>query len=209
MAEAPSVPEWLQAHAVEGFAGLYIVPDFVADEQEQELIDQIYGAPALKWTQLLNRRLQNWGGLPHPRGMVPDRIPPWLSRYCELLHQRAIFPSPPNHVLINEYKRGQGIMPHEDGPLYYPMVATLNVAGSLSLDFYPKAAPAGDPPVLSLYARRRSLYVFTGPAYLEHRHGIAEREADVVDGVEIARDEARVSLTFRIVSKVLKTKIKL
>lgn len=31
----------------------------------------------------------------------------------------------PNHVLVNAYQPGQGIMPHEDGPLYHPAVAIL------------------------------------------------------------------------------------
>ena len=32
----------------------------------------------------------------------------------------------PNHVLVNEYLPGQGIMPHTDGPLFHPTIATVN-----------------------------------------------------------------------------------
>lgn len=32
-------------------------------------------APLPKWTQLTNRRLQNWGGIPHPKGMIAEEIP--------------------------------------------------------------------------------------------------------------------------------------
>ncbi|KAG8040516.1 hypothetical protein G9C98_002512 [Cotesia typhae] len=31
--------------------------------------------PLPKWTQLSNRRLQNWGGIPHQKGMVAEEIP--------------------------------------------------------------------------------------------------------------------------------------
>ena len=31
----------------------------------------------------------------------------------------------PNHVLVNEYLPGQGIMPHTDGPLFHPTIATV------------------------------------------------------------------------------------
>ena len=32
-----------------------------------------------RWTQLANRRLQNWGGVPHPKGMLAEPLPSWLS----------------------------------------------------------------------------------------------------------------------------------
>ena len=33
----------------------------------------------------------------------------------------------PNHVLVNAYLPGQGIMPHQDGPLYYPGVCIISL----------------------------------------------------------------------------------
>ena len=44
----------------------------------------------------------------------------------------------PNHVLINEYEPGQGIMPHEDGAAYHPVVATVSLGGPIVLDIYAK-----------------------------------------------------------------------
>ena len=35
-----------------------------------------------------------------------------------------------NHVLVNEYKPGDGIMPHTDGPAYVPIVATITTGGA-------------------------------------------------------------------------------
>lgn len=43
---------------------LYCIPDFVSENEEQITLKKIYEAPKIKWTHLLNRRLQNWGGLP-------------------------------------------------------------------------------------------------------------------------------------------------
>ncbi|KAK2567719.1 Alpha-ketoglutarate-dependent dioxygenase alkB-like protein 6 [Acropora cervicornis] len=42
----------------------------------------------------------------------------------------------PNPVLVNVYKPGQGIMPHEGGPLFYPVVSTINLGSHTFLDFY-------------------------------------------------------------------------
>mmetsp|Transcript_45806 Transcript_45806/g.74731 ORF Transcript_45806/g.74731 Transcript_45806/m.74731 type:complete len:157 (+) Transcript_45806:68-538(+) len=147
-----------------------------------------------------------------------------------------LLPTAPNHCLINEYRPGQGIMPHEDGPLYVPVVATLTVGGNTMLDFYPSSrvesrpeTPSSDissasnfsisssssdtstvigDPAFSLYTQRRSLYVFSSKAYTDYRHGIAERDFDVVGDETIPRT-TRISLTFRVVKKVLKAKIKL
>lgn len=35
-----------------------------------------------------------------------------------------------NHVLINEYRPGEGIMAHQDGPLYTSAVAILSLVGT-------------------------------------------------------------------------------
>jgi len=39
-----------------------------------------------------------------------------------------------NHVLVNEYLPGQGIMAHTDGPAYVPVIATLTVGGGQTLN---------------------------------------------------------------------------
>jgi alkylated DNA repair protein alkB homolog 6 len=46
--------------------------------------------------------------------------------------------SSPNHVLINEYRPGEGIMPHEDGAAYEPIVATISLGGSTVLEIFEK-----------------------------------------------------------------------
>ena len=33
----------------------------------------------------------------------------------------------PNHILLNEYLPGQGIIPHIDGDLFYPTIATVSL----------------------------------------------------------------------------------
>ena len=43
---------------------IYCIPDFVSQNEEEFTLKKIYEAPKIKWTNLLNRRLQNWGGVP-------------------------------------------------------------------------------------------------------------------------------------------------
>lgn len=65
--------------------------------------------------------LHSAGGLPHPRGMVPERLPPWLQRYVDKVSDLSLFGGlPANHVLVNQYLPGEGIMvtahPHPTSP---------------------------------------------------------------------------------------------
>ena len=46
----------------------------------------------------------------------------------------------PNHILINHYKPGEGIHPHEDGPAYAPVTATVSLGAHTVLDVYEKRA---------------------------------------------------------------------
>ena len=39
-------------------------------------------------------------------------------------------------MLVNEYLPGQGIMPHEDGGAYWPVVGTVSLGGVVVLDVY-------------------------------------------------------------------------
>merc|ERR1711971_979191 len=91
----------------------------VTEQEEENTLRNIHKAPKPKWTNLLNRRLQNWGGLPKPKGMIAEHIPNWLQTHIDKVHQLGIFgdenTTKPNHVLINEYEPGQGISPHLDG----------------------------------------------------------------------------------------------
>nr|XP_014086467.1 alpha-ketoglutarate-dependent dioxygenase alkB homolog 6 isoform X7 [Bactrocera oleae] len=57
------------------------IPNFITSEEEKRILSQISRTPKPKWTQLLNRRLINYGGVPHPNGMLAEEIPEWLQVY--------------------------------------------------------------------------------------------------------------------------------
>ncbi len=64
--------------------------------------------------QLSGRRLQNHGGIVHAKGLIPATLPAWLQQLLNTLPSQLLdmFPAdqPPNHVLINSYQPGCGIM---------------------------------------------------------------------------------------------------
>ncbi|XP_064437493.1 alpha-ketoglutarate-dependent dioxygenase alkB homolog 6 isoform X12 [Mirounga angustirostris] len=178
---------------------IYYVPDFISKEEEEYLLRQVFNAPKPKWTQLSGRKLQNWGphcplpgGLPHPRGMVPERLPLWLQRYVDKVSDLSLFGGlPANHVLVNQYLPGEGIMP--------------------------RSPPR---PATSLLLEPRSLLVLRGTAYTRLLHGIAAARVDALDATSLPPNAAacpsarpgaslvrgtRVSLTIRRVPRVLRT----
>lgn len=189
----------------------YYIPNFITEEEEKQLIHQVYAAPKPKWKELSHRRLQNWGGLPHPRGMVAEHIPAWLQHHMDHIADLGAFGDKrPNHVLVNEYLPGQGIMPHEDGPMFYPTITTITLSGHTLLDLYTPRPPDdteegvrngekedgeedSHPPspspsalqnryVGSLFLAPRSLLIVQDDAYVSYLHGIAEVEEDVMSG---------------------------
>jgi alkylated DNA repair protein alkB family protein 6 len=101
----------------------------------------------------------------------------------------------PNHVLVNEYQPGQGIMPHEDGAAYYPLVATVSLGAPIVLDMYHKHTQ-GDReededgrnvaeipstnrrPQYRILQERRSLLIMRGKMYTDLLHGIEETTRD-------------------------------
>ena len=198
-------------------------------EQAAALASGITAAAKNQWVQLRRRRLQCHGGTVMPSGTVQKPLPAYLAEFCTWLHNRGVFATSesnpaPNHCLINEYEPGQGIMPHQDGPLYHPTVAILSLGSHTVFNFWPSAAAAADPaarPARSLLLEPRSLLVFRGDAYNEYLHGIAERhfdtpadwletppesEGEITHGVSVdgARERGtRLSLTVRHVLNML------
>lgn len=92
-------------------ATVYYIPNFISVDEEQRLMREVYDSPKPKWTQLKNRRLQNWGGVPQPKGMIAEPIPDWLNDCCKKIFSLGVFADKmPNHILVNEYLAGQGYL---------------------------------------------------------------------------------------------------
>lgn len=207
---------------------VYYIPNFITEPEEESLLQQVYRAPKPKWTQLSGRRLQNWGGLPNPKGMLAEKLPDWLLTYTEKISKLGAFSGKTaNHVLINEYRPGEGIMAHEDGPLYHPTVTTITLGSHTLLDFYrPVCQNQTETPqteesryMLSLLVQRRSLLILQDDMYKHYLHGIQGVDEDILSehvvnlssaGAQVGDTvprSTRVSLTIRHVPKVVRANL--
>uniref|UniRef100_A0A8D8XDX0 Alpha-ketoglutarate-dependent dioxygenase alkB homolog 6 n=1 Tax=Cacopsylla melanoneura TaxID=428564 RepID=A0A8D8XDX0_9HEMI len=200
-------------------ATVYYIPDFISREEESHLLNKIYSTPKPKWTQLSNRRLQNWGGIPHPKGMIAEKLPNWLDLYLDRIIQLGVFETvKPNHVLINEYTAGQGIMPHFDGDLYYPTIATISCGSHTLLNFYEPDKTTDGNEVCSIFVDVRSLVILQDDMYKKYVHGIVPKTEDTLSSDilnicssspnQVLNRSTRVSLTIRHVPRTTKFSIK-
>lgn len=167
-----------------------------------------------------------WGGVP-AKDMVHEPLPLWLETLCARLSEKDVYlrkgerekgrdgrPRMPNHALINRYEPGQGIMPHTDGPLYFPVVAILSLGSNTVMSFYQDTfAAKKDEAVGRIYLERGSLLLFSDAIYSDYLHSISEDTSDDTAGVEYINSHllskdlpsgavprgTRYSLTIRVV----------
>lgn len=168
--------------------------------------------------------------------LLASPMPKWLTHpmLCRF-DSLGLFKDAPhgvNHCLINEYLPGQGIMAHEDGAAYHPVVATLSLGGTIVLDVTEKVPVAADGEVVDartlpkkkvwrVLQEPRSLLVTMDSAYTDTLHGIGDVAEDFdLNQYSIAnwkllgdpavieanggrnKREKRISLTYRDVKKV-------
>lgn len=210
----------------------YYIPLFISESEEDYITRGIAKLPETKWTILSRRRLLS---LPSQlTGTARDTLidtpmPDFLSRYIlEKFSELRVFEeSPhraPNHCLVNEYEPGQGIMPHTDGPAYFPVTATISLNSHTILNIYEKIEHGEKEayPRWRILQEPRSLLITTGDMYKNTLHGISEIREDEELGAEsivnwsMLGDQApfsqgsaqrvgtRISLTYRDVLKVRK-----
>lgn len=158
--------------------------------------------------------------------MIAEDIPNWLQSVVDRVNGVAsVYPEgkKANHVLLNEYRAGQGIMPHVDGPLFHPTITTVSLGSHTLLDFYQKTDELPLKVQFSLLVEPGSLLVLKDDLYTSYLHGIQEVEADTVTDKTVvcpsSREDVkpgqvlerttRVSLTIRHVPNTKKLKIRL
>ncbi|KAI1437683.1 hypothetical protein GGR50DRAFT_20104 [Xylaria sp. CBS 124048] len=232
----PSLPQHLDHVRVSGLpSAAFYISDFITEDEEKLILDKVASAPKPRWKQLSRRRLQTWPSELVNNKLVDAPLPSWLEtpivpRLQSLNLRNAdsqshIFSNSrhkrPNHVLVNEYPPGIGIMPHKDGAAYHPVVCTVSLGASLCLNIYrmKENGALDETPVGRILQEPRSLLITTSDLYTDYLHGIDDaledidlsertianwsllRSSSAFDGGRNAR-QMRTSLTYRDVISV-------
>ena len=188
-----------------------IARELVGTEDLNDENDSDFGAHRVngaRYARVRGRRTMSLGGTVHEKMTVArDDFPRSVRRTMEAVsrdatralgdardgeNKTATRPLTLNHALVNVYERTDGIMAHEDGPLYRDCAAILSLGASRAMTFAPKRRAADDTDArasttapestssssFEVFLPHRSLLVFTGEAYRAYVHGIA-RDVDV------------------------------
>ncbi|KAI1176016.1 hypothetical protein F4777DRAFT_291451 [Nemania sp. FL0916] len=218
--------------------GAFYISEFITEDEEKYILDKVASAPKPRWKQLSRRRLQTWPSDLISNKLVDAPLPPWLEQpivtrlrslrlgesadseshiFSDSPHQR------PNHVLINEYPAGIGIMPHKDGAAYHPVVCTVSLGANICLNIYETKADGtlNKAPIWRILQEPRSLLITTADLYTDYLHGIdditedTELSAQTIANWPLLRQastfhdgrnprQTRTSLTYRDVLNVSK-----
>ncbi|KAL2918697.1 hypothetical protein HK105_201531 [Polyrhizophydium stewartii] len=184
--------------------GLRLLRDFVSEADEAALVAAVDGRPwcgrGVAPNPELRRRTQQDGFLfLYRTRTVVERLgplPPFVQPLVARMQAHGVFAAePPNHLLVNEYDLGQGIMAHTDSTaIFGDTVTSLSLLSDCVMTFVDKATGASVPVVLP----RRSLLVMTGHARTQCTHEISKDAVETAAGAVVHRDR-RISLTLRTI----------
>lgn len=180
----------IEETAIPDIEGLSYIPDFITQDEERELLDNIDVKP---WLHDLRRRVQHYGYKYDykARTVTQDNyigpLPAWIEPIAEKLPFKA------DQAIVNEYEPGQGIAAHIDCvPCFDGVIASLSLAAPVMMHLiHPQTGQKEE-----LYLQPRSLTVLSSAARYDWQHAIPARKSDMVNGFKVQR-KRRVSLTFR------------
>jgi len=239
MTELPPMaePKWIPHTITGSVKDVYYVRNFLEPRQVDEFMRMI--DDNCDFDRMATRDTQEFGAsnrCPCGKSLMRVNLPQWQANMALALHNLGVYHPvlyPANSVRINSYSKGQGIHPHMDGPVYFPRAAIVSLGSHCIFDFYPVQSidtdeekrslawdkdkevptapelPPDTKPALSLILEPGSLLIFTGEAFINHRHGISATEEDEIHpNVKNAKDlglkvgdklkrTRRVSLTIR------------
>ncbi|MDD9824406.1 MAG: alpha-ketoglutarate-dependent dioxygenase AlkB [Gammaproteobacteria bacterium] len=200
-----------QKEKLRSIGGRYI-SGYISTEEENEFLDRIKEAES-QWLSVLKRRVQHYGyrydykARKISEDMRIGKLPEWVVPFVERLVEDFFHERPPEQMIINEYKPGQGIAPHVDcEPCFGPVVVSISIGSTCMMGLERRAVssekvrqvPASDREGIELFLEPRSAVVLAGDSRYLWTHGIAPRKNDIIGHRKYPR-ERRVSLTFRSV----------
>ena len=196
----PQLPSFVNENRVcESIRSVFYLPDFIDAEQELALCRGLQTLADQTFHRISGRDVLMLGGVPFEQGMQVEELP---KLFTPLLKQlEPIFGGvTPNHILVNRYDAGKGIMPHTDGPLYVSRVCIVSLLAPAEFCFGSYIEPENQPRQWQtkekLQIEPKSLLVFQDDAYLKLLHTIQ-------DSKSAHTSQKRISLTIRVVNKVL------
>ena len=197
----PDPPEHLIRQAEKKVPGFVYRPDFVTEEEETKLVNRIDEA---EWDTELQRRVQHYGWRYDytqrqiDESMRVGELPEWAQELGRRLVDEGLMRDVPDQVIVNEYRKDQGIARHIDQPHdFAEHVATISLLETWGMVFRRRDSKEKVEETLE----RRSVAILTGDARYEWTHEIPKRKNELLTDEKGKRRRIprsrRISLTFR------------
>ena len=118
--------------------GLAYVADYLSPDEHDRLVATVDRQP---WLTGLRRRVQHYGyrydykARKVARDFYLGPLPGWAAEIALRLHREGWFPTPPDQLIVNEYRPGQGISRHVDCvPCFGPTVVSLSLGSTCVME---------------------------------------------------------------------------
>ena len=179
--------------------GLSCVRDFLDEAEEKHIIAQIEQG---NWIEDLRRRVQHYGWRYDYKARRVDpamrlgELPAWAGDPAWRLFDVKLVPNLQDQVIVNEYRKDQGIGKHVDSKSFADGIAMISLLESWEMIFREKQGKGK----VDYMLERRSVAVIKGDARYRWTHEIPRRKKEPMKpgmrnpGRVRGR---RVSLTFR------------
>lgn len=175
-----------------GIPGLRYISGFVSPDEQARVLAAVDGEP---WQHDLSRRVQHYGYKYNYKSrrvdetMFVGELPQFAVELGKRLYERQLVTQPPDQVIVNEYKPGQGIAMHVDcEPCFGDYIVTVSFGSVYIMDLLNTRTNES----IELSLALGSALVLSGDSRYKWKHGIKARKSD--HGRARGR---RVSLTFR------------
>jgi alkylated DNA repair dioxygenase AlkB len=177
--------------------GLRIYYDFISEEEQKRLVNQI---DSHAWLADLKRRVQHYGFKYDYKSRKLDKsfyigpIPDWMLFLTTRLNERGIIDFHPDQAIVNEYVNDQGIAPHIDcEPCFGDTIVSISLGGTCVFNF--ERTPNGKDKT-PVFLEPKTLVIMKGESRFDWHHGIPNRKSDNFNGMNYKRGR-RLSVTFR------------
>lgn len=179
-------------------SGLYYFDDVISDHREKYLLENINKE---QWLTELSRRVQHYGYKYNYKKRSIDKsdylgeLPKWTNKVMKDINKKIddtaidMKDSMFDQLIVNEYKKGQGISFHVDcKPCFDDIIVCLTIGNEGTMTLKNKED------TYDIILKRKSIIILTGDARYKWQHAIIpSKNHNFTDG------KPRISLTFRIV----------
>ena len=119
-----SVIDDLDQYMIPNTSTVYYIPNYISQKDHDIILNSLIYEDKEGWNELTSRSVKKYGGDVTSVGLEnKQELPSYLQPLAQKVYDDFIVSMMPNHMLINAYGPGDGIMPHTDGPAYHPEVA--------------------------------------------------------------------------------------